>query len=61
MTSPTATPFFRGIAQTELPIRQYTGKSPMFFADARILPRRDLLHVLRPVLLLALGLVALTE
>ncbi len=33
---------------------------PLLFADARILPRRDLLHVLRPVLLLALGLVALT-
>ena len=33
---------------------------PLLFADARILPRRDLLHVLKPVLLLALGLVALT-
>ncbi len=33
---------------------------PLLFADARILPRRDLLHVLRPVLLLALGLVAAT-
>lgn len=33
---------------------------PLLFADARGLPRRDLLHVLRPVLLLALGLVVLT-
>ncbi|MBL0142342.1 MAG: Na+/H+ antiporter [Betaproteobacteria bacterium] len=33
---------------------------PILFADARMLPRRDLLHVLRPVLLLALGLVVLT-
>ena len=33
---------------------------PLLFADARLLPRRDLLHVLRPVLLLALGLVVLT-
>ncbi len=33
---------------------------PLLFADARVLPRRDLLHVLQPVLLLALGLVALT-
>ena len=33
---------------------------PLLFADARVLPRRDLLHVLRPVLLLALGLVVLT-
>ena len=28
---------------------------PLLFADARVLPRRDLLHVLKPVLLLALG------
>lgn len=33
---------------------------PVLFADARVLPRRDLLHVLRPVLLLAIGLVVLT-
>ncbi len=33
---------------------------PILFADARVLPRRDLLHVLKPVLLLALGLVVLT-
>ena len=33
---------------------------PLLFADARGLPRRDLLHVLRPVLLLAIGLVVLT-
>lgn len=33
---------------------------PLLFADARVLPRRDLLQVLRPVLLLALGLVVLT-
>jgi len=33
---------------------------PLLFADARVLPRRDLLHVLRPVLLLAVGLVVLT-
>ncbi len=33
---------------------------PLLFADARVLPRRDLLKVLRPVLLLALGLVVLT-
>jgi CPA1 family monovalent cation:H+ antiporter len=33
---------------------------PLLFADARILPRRDLLRVLKPVLLLALGLVAAT-
>lgn len=33
---------------------------PLLFADARVLPRRDLLHVLQPVLLLALGLVVLT-
>jgi len=33
---------------------------PLLFADARVLPRRDLLRVLRPVLLLALGLVVLT-
>jgi CPA1 family monovalent cation:H+ antiporter len=33
---------------------------PLLFADARQLPRRDLLHVLQPVLLLALGLVVLT-
>jgi monovalent cation/hydrogen antiporter len=33
---------------------------PLLFADARGLPRRDLLHVLRPVLLLAIGLVLLT-
>jgi len=33
---------------------------PLLFADARVLPRRDLLHVLKPVLLLALGLVVLT-
>ena len=33
---------------------------PLLFADARVLPRRDLIHVLRPVLLLALGLVVLT-
>jgi CPA1 family monovalent cation:H+ antiporter len=33
---------------------------PLLFADARLLPRRDLLQVLRPVLLLALGLVVLT-
>jgi hypothetical protein len=32
----------------------------LLFADARVLPRRDLLQVLRPVLLLALGLVMLT-
>jgi monovalent cation/hydrogen antiporter len=32
----------------------------LLFADARVLPRRDLLHVLQPVLLLALGLVVLT-
>ncbi len=33
---------------------------PLLFADARVLPRSDLLKVLRPVLLLALGLVVLT-
>jgi monovalent cation/hydrogen antiporter len=33
---------------------------PLLFADARALPRRDLLRVLQPVLLLALGLVVLT-
>lgn len=33
---------------------------PLLFADARVLPRRDLLKVLQPVLLLALGLVVLT-
>jgi Na+/H+ antiporter len=33
---------------------------PLLFADARTLPRRDLLRVLQPVLLLALGLVVLT-
>ena len=33
---------------------------PLLFADARVLPRRDLIHVLKPVLLLALGLVVLT-
>lgn len=33
---------------------------PLLFADARVLPRRDLMHVLRPVLLMALGLVVLT-
>ncbi len=33
---------------------------PLLFADARVLPRRDLLHVISPVLLLALGLVVLT-
>jgi CPA1 family monovalent cation:H+ antiporter len=33
---------------------------PLLFADARGLPRRDLLHVLKPVLLLAIGLVVLT-
>ncbi len=33
---------------------------PLLFADARVLPRRDLLHVLKPVLLMALGLVVLT-
>ena len=33
---------------------------PLLFADARVLPRRDLLHILKPVLLLALGLVVLT-
>lgn len=33
---------------------------PLLFADARVLPRRDLLHVIEPVLLLALGLVVLT-
>jgi Na+/H+ antiporter len=33
---------------------------PLLFADARVLPRRDLLQVLQPVLLLALGLVVLT-
>ena len=33
---------------------------PLLYADARVLPRRDLMHVLRPVLLLAFGLVVLT-
>ena len=33
---------------------------PLLYADARSLPRRDLLRVLQPVLLLALGLVVLT-
>ena len=33
---------------------------PLLFADARSLPRRDLIRVLQPVLLLALGLVVLT-
>lgn len=33
---------------------------PLLFADARVLPRRDLIRVLRPVLLLAIGLVVLT-
>lgn len=33
---------------------------PLLYADARILPRRDLMHVLKPVLLLAIGLVVLT-
>jgi CPA1 family monovalent cation:H+ antiporter len=33
---------------------------PLLYADARVLPRRDLMHVLRPVLLLAIGLVVLT-
>lgn len=33
---------------------------PLLYADARSLPRRDLLLVLQPVLLLALGLVVLT-
>jgi CPA1 family monovalent cation:H+ antiporter len=33
---------------------------PLLFADARVLPRRDLLHVLKPVLLMALGLVVVT-
>ncbi len=33
---------------------------PLLFADAYLLPRRDFVHVLRPVLLLALGLVVLT-
>jgi CPA1 family monovalent cation:H+ antiporter len=33
---------------------------PLLFADARGLPRRDLLQVLKPVLLLAIGLVVLT-
>ena len=33
---------------------------PLLFADARGLPRRDLMHVLKPVLLLAIGLVVLT-
>ncbi len=33
---------------------------PLLYADARGLPRRDLLQVLQPVLLLALGLVVLT-
>jgi hypothetical protein len=37
MTALTDTPFFRGITQTALPIRQYAGKSPMFFAGARIM------------------------
>jgi len=33
---------------------------PLLYADARGLPRRDLLRVLQPVLLMALGLVVLT-
>jgi CPA1 family monovalent cation:H+ antiporter len=33
---------------------------PLLFADARGLPRRDLMHLLQPVLLLAVGLVVLT-
>ncbi len=33
---------------------------PLLFADAFLLPRRDFVHVLRPVLLLAIGLVVLT-
>ncbi len=33
---------------------------PLLFADAFALPRRDFVHVLRPVLLLAIGLVVLT-
>jgi CPA1 family monovalent cation:H+ antiporter len=33
---------------------------PLLFADARVLPRRDLLRVIKPVLGLALGLVVLT-
>lgn len=33
---------------------------PLLYADARILPRRDLMHVMKPVLLLAIGLVVLT-
>ena len=33
---------------------------PLLFADARILPRRDLLRVIKPVLGLALGLVVVT-
>lgn len=35
--SPTDTPFFRGIVQKDLPIRQYGGKSPMFFAEASVM------------------------
>jgi len=33
---------------------------PILFADAWVLPRRDFVHTLKPVLLLALGLVVLT-
>jgi CPA1 family monovalent cation:H+ antiporter len=33
---------------------------PILFADAWLLPRRDFVHTLKPVLLLALGLVVLT-
>ena len=33
---------------------------PILFADAWVLPRRDFVRVLKPVLLLALGLVVLT-
>jgi CPA1 family monovalent cation:H+ antiporter len=33
---------------------------PLLFADAWIIPKRDLVHVLRPVLLLAFGLVLMT-
>jgi CPA1 family monovalent cation:H+ antiporter len=33
---------------------------PLLFADARVLPRRDLVRVIKPVLGLALGLVVLT-
>ena len=33
---------------------------PLLFSDARVLPRRDLMQVLQPVLMLAFGLVVLT-